>query len=92
MTTLVPLDLDEQSLQVLAAIFARYDSSVEECDICFGDVDCLADDCCLADDIVDDCVADLVYLGLACELPDGCLVPTKKAARYRSKNLLSATL
>ena len=92
MSQLLPLDLDCQSLSVLEAIISRYQTSVEDCDMCFGDIDCLADDCCLADDIVGDCVADLSYLGLIAELPDGCFVPTMKAERYRAAKQLIATL
>lgn len=92
MSSLIPLDLDQQSLDVLEAVFSRYAASVDECDMSFGDVDCLADDCSLAEDIVADCIADLSYLALIAELPDGCFVPTMKAEHYRASKQLTATL
>lgn len=72
----------EPANQILGAIMARWKYGVENDDHTFADISCLADDLSWGDDIVDDHVHDLVYLGHAAVLPDGTFAPTEKGAQH----------
>jgi hypothetical protein len=86
------LDLSSQDVTVLEAVFSRFRLSKDEADEWHGDEDCIADDCQLAHDVVCDTLADLAYLGLVAQMPDGCYVPTMRAERYRRAELLVPTM
>jgi hypothetical protein len=86
------LDLTSQDVTVLNSVFSRFKRSKDEGDAWHGDADCLADDCSLTHDVVCDTLADLEYMGLVCQMPDGCYVPTMRAEKYRQAQLLVASM
>jgi hypothetical protein len=92
MATPSRLDLSAQDVQVLDSVFDRYELTKREMDCWLADSSCIADDLSLDEDIAQDTLDDLAFMGLISQLPDGCYVPTMRAGQYRKANLLVATM
>lgn len=76
---------ERQEHNVLLAIHSRHKQTFDECDLHFGDVTCIADDCELYTDVVYDTVEDLKHLGYVVEMKNGLLACTDKGWRRASE-------